>query len=197
MEQKTKNKKGLPLMLAGLLFMAAAAGLVLFNRTEDRRAGEASAEVLTKVEEATSHTQLEPLDERMPMISVDGRDYIGTVRVESVGIALPVLAYWDEEDAKIAPGLYTGSAYTDNMVLCGHNYKAHFAPLHNVETGAEVRFTDINGNEFVYEVSEIYTLKSSEVLEMISGKEWDLTLFTCTTGGQARITVRCVRKSNR
>lgn len=26
-----------------------------------------------------------------------------------------------------------------------------------------------------------------------SGDDWDLTLFTCTTGGQARYALRCVR----
>jgi sortase A len=26
--------------------------------------------------------------------------------------------------------------------------------------------------------------------------DWDLTLFTCTTGGQSRITVRCVLKDS-
>lgn len=196
MEEKKRNKKGLGLMLAGLLLVAAAVGLVLYNRKEDERAGEQSELILTELEKATSHAQLESLDGNMPMITIDGRDIVGHVIIDSLEIDLPVLAYWDEEAAKDAPARYTGSVWLDNMVLCGHNYRRHFAPLHDIETGAEVRFVDVNGNEFVYEVTEIFNLGPKQVLEMISGEDWDLTLFTCTMGGQSRITVRCVRKKS-
>ena len=54
---------------------------------------------------------------------------------------------------------------------------------------------DVNGNVFTYEVTEVYTLGAEDVEEMVTGDEWDLTLFTCTLGGQSRITVRCVQKN--
>lgn len=194
MEEKKRNKKGLGLMLAGLLLVAAAVGLVFYNRAEDDRAGEQSELILSELEKATSHAQLESLDGQMPMISIDGKDIVGHVIIDSLEIDLPVLAYWDEAAAKEAPARYTGSVWLDNMVLCGHNYERHFGPIHRIETGAEVRFVDVNGNEFVYEVTEMFNLKPDQVVEMISGDDWDLTLFTCTLGGQSRITVRCVRK---
>ena len=37
---------------------------------------------------------------------------------------------------------------------------------------------------------EIERLRPTAVKEMTSG-DWDLTLFTCTVGGQSRVTVRC------
>lgn len=36
------------------------------------------------------------------------------------------------------------------------------------------------------------TLPETAVEEMRAG-EWDLTLFTCTYDGRARVTVRCIR----
>ena len=58
--------------------------------------------------------------------------------------------------------------------------------------GDEVRFTDTEGNAFRYTVAELETLGKYDVEEMAAG-DWDLTLFTCTYGGQSRVTVRCLR----
>ena len=55
-------------------------------------------------------------------------------------------------------------------------------------------FTDFDGNVFVYKVREIETIKGTDIEGMLNG-EWALSLFTCTIGGQMRITVRCERVS--
>ena len=44
----------------------------------------------------------------------------------------------------------------------------------------------------MYEVSLVEQLERTAIEEMESG-DWDLTLFTCTVGGAARVTVRCQR----
>lgn len=46
-------------------------------------------------------------------------------------------------------------------------------------------------NTALYEVIELETLSPFAIEEMTGGN-WDLTLFTCTVGGQYRVTVRCV-----
>lgn len=187
------RKWGILLMIIGVLLIAAAAGLVVYNRTEDLRAGREVALVLTQLEEATSETLLKSPDANMPMISVEGMDYIGTLKAERVGMDVPVLAHWDEEDAWQAPCRYFGSAYDDSLVVCGHNMWSHFAPLMSMEIGDEVTFTDVNGNTIIYEVIQIYNLGPKEIEAMITG-DWDLTLFTCTYSGVDRVTVRCIRK---
>ena len=80
--------------------------------------------------------------------------------------------------------------YLNNLILCGHNYRSHFGSLKNLQEGDIVIFTDMDGNEFVYEITLLETLSSSDVEGMENG-DWDLTLFTCTIGGSYRITVRC------
>ena len=59
--------------------------------------------------------------------------------------------------------------------------------------GSNVIFTDVDGNIFTYTVMVRETLMSTDVQQMESGG-WDLTLFTCTAGGQNRVIVRCVRR---
>ena len=63
--------------------------------------------------------------------------------------------------------------------------------------GAQVYFTDMDGMRWTYEVSYVENLQPTQIEEMTEkteeSDEWDLTLFTCTTGGSARCAVRCVR----
>ena len=58
-------------------------------------------------------------------------------------------------------------------------------------------FTDMDGMRWSYEVSVVETIQPTQIEKMTEKTEdsenWDLTLFTCTTGGSARCAVRCVR----
>ena len=55
-----------------------------------------------------------------------------------------------------------------------------------------MEFTDVSGAVHRYTVMQVETLAPTAVDEMTGG-DWDLTLFTCTYSGQARVTVRCVK----
>ena len=90
---------------------------------------------------------------------------------------------------KTAPCRYSGSAYLNNLIICGHNYTSHFGTLKNLSEGDLATFTDMDGNVFTYKMVERETLLPTSIDAMESG-EWDLTLFTCTVGGQSRVTIR-------
>ena len=61
-------------------------------------------------------------------------------------LALPVMQQWSYPGLKIAPGRYSGSLYTDDLVIAGHNYARHFGPLAQLTVGTEVLFVDMNDN---------------------------------------------------
>lgn len=128
----------------------------------------------------------------MPTVEIDGLRYIGVLEIPSLGLELPVNTEWSYPYLKKSPCRYYGSAYMDNLVIAAHNYTSHFGLLKNLEAGAEVRFTDVDGNVFVYEVVEVEILAPTAIEEMLDDT-WDLTLFTCTYGGRTRVTVRCMR----
>ena len=50
----------------------------------------------------------------------------------------------------------------------------------------------MDDNVYTYQVVGLETLNPTDVEGMESG-DWDLTLFTCTVGGQSRVTVRLER----
>ena len=125
----------------------------------------------------------------MPTVEIDGHAYIGVVRIPVLGLELPVMEEWSYPRLRTAPCRYTGSAYEGNLIICGHNYASHFGRLKDLRPGDTARFTDADGNVFCYEMAELETLQPTAIEEMKSG-DWALTLFTCTVGGQSRVTVR-------
>ena len=204
-----RKKKGTWLMTGGLLLIAAALFLTCFNLWDERRATSSAGEALRELEavrpeeaEATEPGEAEIpaylLDpgREMPAVEVDGGRYIGVLEVPSLGLELPVMETWSYPNLRVAPCRYSGSAYQDDMIVAAHNYKTHFGQLKELRPGDEVRFTDTEGNVFRYAVAELETLGKYDVEEMTSG-DWDLTLFTCTYGGQSRVTVRCLRTAEK
>ncbi|MDO5324396.1 MAG: sortase [Clostridia bacterium] len=126
----------------------------------------------------------------MPTIEIDGNAYIGVLDIPSKGLSLPVMSQWSYSRLRIAPCRYSGSVYSGDIVIAGHNYARHFSPIKSLQAGDAVDFTDADGNVFHYEVAAVEILKSTAVEEMQAG-DWDLTLFTCTYGGKSRCALRC------
>ncbi len=202
----------------GVLLLTAALCLTACNLEEDRRAGENAVDTAGRIRSAAEEKPpstppeeppppegdppeeeqvplpayvLKP-DMEMPVTEIDGHGYIGTLDIPALELSLPVMDAWSYPDLKLAPCRYKGSAYQDSMIVAGHNYRTHFGRLNQLRTGEEVRFTDAEGNLFLYTVAELEELAPTAVEEMEAG-DWDLTLFTCTVGGKARVTVRCAR----
>ncbi len=201
----------------GLLLLAAALFLTAYNLWSDAMAAVSIDVVLEQLrpelEEAEEKAEIslpalpsgESLEEvyipdyilnpemEMPEEGIDGQQYIGVLRIPALSLELPVIREWSYPSLQIAPCRYAGSAYLNNMIIAAHNYYSHFGYLKNLSQGDEITFTDMDGNEFRYEVAALETLSPFAIEEMTSG-DWDLTLFTCTVGGQSRVTVRCELK---
>ena len=199
-----KKILGRALMVLGLLLVLGAAWLLVANRQEDTAAGESAAQVLEAMTMETSPAVSAPTEETtqevperdMTVKTIDGREYIGTLLIPDLDLELPVLSEWSYEGLKIAPGRFSGSTFTDDLTVCAHNYAAHFGRLRTLEPGTEVDFRDMDGMVWIYEISEITELGPTDIDEMtVKTPEdtWSLTLFTCTPGGQTRVTVRCER----
>ena len=130
-------------------------------------------------------------DMPMPVQEIDGEGYIGILQIPDLALELPIIGEWSYPRLRTAPCRYVGSAYTHDLIIAAHNYASHFGGLASLAQGSEVIFTDMDGNRFIYAVSGTEQLPGTAIEEMESG-DWDLTLFTCTIGGAARVTVRCV-----
>lgn len=198
-----KLKKGSIFIIIGLLLLVAALLLTCFNLYDQFR-GERSVDnimdkmILKNREHSLQEGEIPDYilnpDMEMPVETIDGRDFIGTLEIPSLNLNLPIISQWSYGNLRVAPCRYDGSAYKNDMILAAHNYPSHFGNLKYLKEGEYVIFTDADGNKFTYTAVVRETLMPTAVNEMLSKEEedWDLTLFTCTVGGRSRVVVRCV-----
>lgn len=193
-------------MLLGTALLCGALSLLFYNQNQAASAEQAAEAVMPQLLEqipqpAGESTEepdwipkdyLEAEDLVMTEVEIDGHAYIGYLSVPTLGLDLPVMADWDYSKLKIAPCRYTGTLKGENLVIMAHNYARHFGHLSDLSPGDNVLFMDMDGLAARYQVVAIDILDPFAVEEMTSGA-YDLTLFTCTFGGQSRVTVYCDR----
>ena len=205
-----KKRVGIVFLVTGAVLLVAALLLFLHNEREDAYAGEAAGTALSAIQEAidgqtippmldlSEEDEIEPTEETIPepteltVVNIDGNYYIGYIAIPNLELELPVMADWSMEKLQIAPCLQYGSPLTDDAVIAGHNYKEHFRPLHEIEQGEYLTFTDMTGYTIAYNVVDVKTIDPRSVYEVINS-EYDLTLYTCTIGGASRVIVSCNR----
>lgn len=189
------NKLGKFFRLVGILLIVISLVLLVRNDYEEYEAGKKSADIVNVIKNNFDDGNVVKAEgfvnnAEMTTTKIDNYDYIGVISIPSLDLELPVMADYDDARLKIAPVRYYGSVYTDDLIICAHSYKTHFGYLSRLKQGDKVIFTDISGVSYIYEVLEIEVLASTDVSHMIDN-DFDLTLYTCTSDGNSRITVRC------
>lgn len=193
------------IIAVGAVLILSALLLLIYNRCEDVRAGQEAESLLASVEAAISAQEMAtpnkpestealspPLDPEMPVVTLDGYEYVGYVEIPTLGLKLPVMAEWDYTRLRIAPCRQFGSSRTDNLVIAAHNYDTHFGKLKELSKGDTVIFTDMEGIVSTYCVEKLETL-SPDAVDTVLNSGYDLVLYTCTKGGKTRVTVFCDR----
>ena len=197
-----KASPGVLCVLLGVVLLLAALGLYGYNRWEDAQAGAEAQTVVQdlqeKVVEQTQSAASAPaidtssLDPELPVVELDGYEYVGTVSIPAIGIDLPVMSEWSYPKLKISPCRQFGSSRTDDLVIAAHNYESHFGKLTSLTAGDGVTFTDMDGIVNEYVVNKVEVLDPHSV-EEVEHSGYALVLYTCTYGGKTRIVVFCDR----
>lgn len=193
---------GTAFVLLGAVLMLAALGLYAYNRYEDQQAAEQVQTVLQDLQQTieppaaqqitTEAVDLTQLDAEMPVVTIDGNDYVGYLEIPDIDVNLPVQSEWSYPKLKKTPCRQFGSSRTDDLVIAAHNYESHFGKIVNLASGAPVILTDMDDIRYRYEVKKIEVLAPTET-EAVKDSEYDLVLYTCTYGGKTRIVVYCSR----
>lgn len=203
------KKAGIIFVTLGVVLILSALLLSLYNGFEDRRAGQQAESLMddihsvmtaetdttskpTESEIETTETQ-ETLPAEMPVVMIDGYEYIGYISIPDLDLELPVMAEWDYSRLKIAPCRHFGSSRTDDLVIAAHNYKTHFGSLSKLKSGAEVIFTDMDGIENRYVLMKDPETLAPDAVDAVQNSGYDLVLYTCTPGGATRVVVFCDR----
>ncbi|MGL5348230.1 MAG: sortase [Peptostreptococcaceae bacterium] len=202
MMTKMKNTRSKIFIYSGIVCILISLGLTMFNIYQDKKArissDKALQEVKNQIPELSELEKMKALismnDEiGMPVINIDGKEYIGILKIPALSLELPIQSNWDYKLLRSSPCRYQGSIYDNSMIVMAHNYKTHFGSIYRLKSGDEILFTDVNGITYSYSVLGLEKIHGKNVDEMVNN-DYDFTLFTCTYGGEYRIAVRC--KSN-
>ena len=198
-----RKKIGKFLIIGGVLIFTGMLGVAGFQYYEKSSSEEAVVEMAIAYETAIQKVAdndaviirpAEILDQTaevsMPYIEVENEACIGVISIPAIDIAVPVNNDCTSAALKKMPCRYVGDVQGNSLVIAAHNYQRHFGRISLLQAGDEVVFTDVDGQEYRYEVTGTEILGAYDVEKMVTG-DWDLTLFTCTYGGQKRVTVRC------
>lgn len=213
-----KSIKGKHFIISGAVLLLVALSLILYNVYEDRKSGkyaetvlaelkidisEAEAATSENIEEGITETvedifskyeeePTEPVDEVPETVEIDGESYIGILQIPTLGIELPVMAEWSYPNLKKSPCRYVGNPNSKNMIIAAHNYSSHFGRISELKSGDEILFTNVSGKIFRYIVTMTENIGGKDIEAMMKDIDdnWQLTLFTCTLGGQSRVSVR-------
>ena len=205
--QKSKEfrLRGFFPLILGFLLLWSAFVLTMLNLKEDAQAGRSSEETVRELVllmpddthpapiPATEEDVLVVDNRTLPVQTINGRGHVGMIQIPALSLELPVQSPYVYDWLVYAPCLYAGDPYHNNTVICGHNYDSHFGRLKTLSEGDELFFITMDGEIFHYRLSVIDILGPLAREEMLHSKGWDLTLFTCTLGGEYRVTARFVR----
>lgn len=187
------------LLITGLLLLLGAGGLYFYNLNESSDYEEAAMELAGRIKTEISLVRADNTEEVTPILQsemvtkqIDGSVYDGYLTIPKINLEMAVYDTWNDSYLRKSVCRYYGSPATDDLIIAGHNYSTGFRKLRDLAPGDEVFFTDMGGNTIKYEVRLTEVIDGTDIDGMISGG-WDLSLYTCTYGGEARFTVRCGR----
>ena len=127
----------------------------------------------------------------MPVLEIDGVDYVVMLEIPAFGVILPVADQWDSKNLHSAPTRFSGSAYDHTLVIGGADYPGQFSFCDKIDNGAVITVTDMTGARFTYTVFRVDRAKHAESQWLLSA-DYDLTLFCRDAYSLEYIAVRCV-----
>lgn len=188
-------KRKVPLLfLLGCALILVSMGLGLFFGIRMYLGNKHGTEAISQLEallpERTSALpELYP-EGGMPVLQVEGVDYVAILEIPSYSLKLPIADQWDSKKINACPARFWGSAYGEPLVIGGSDSSVQFSFCDEIEHGTLITLTDMTGAQFDYTVCHIDRAKHAET-QWLTDDDYDLTLFCHDTGNMEYIAVRC------
>lgn len=177
--------------VCGCVLILCGLGLFIWRQVSAYTADQQSAQAVSAIRsilEPTDAVPEERLDNTMPVLSVGGTDYVGLLELPAHGAALPVRADWSRQLP--SPCRYGGSIYNGSLAIGATTRFGQFDFYREISTAEVLYFTDMTGNRFSFEVTDIlYRERLSNTL--LQTDSADLTLFIKNLHGFEYIIIHC------
>lgn len=172
-----KQTNQLCVLLGICLLVVAALVLIFWQWGIHKSQQEATKNVQTirtLIPEAQGAVLEERQDNTMSVLSINGKDFVGILEIPKFGSSLPVCANWGEVSQH--PCRLSGSVYDRTMQIGTTSQKGQCDFYRDVSVGDFVFFTDMEGNRFSYEITDIRYEKHADQTTL-QQEDAALTLF--------------------
>lgn len=192
MRMKKKTTFASVCAVIGCVLVVCALGLLIWWLLSGHIAGERADRAVTAIRdilpEPVAAMPEERLDNTMAVLSVDGADYVGLLEFPAQGAVLPVRSDWNRQLP--APCRYRGSIYDGSLAIGATTRSGQFDFYREISTAQVLYFTDMTGNRFAFEVTDIlYRQQLSDAV--LQPDNADLTLFIKNLRGFEYIVIHC------
>lgn len=166
------------LLVAGSILAVITILSLLLWQTNLLASHQQAADYVNLIKTLIPEPQGAALEERtnndMPVLSLDGTDYIGILEMPRYNSALPVCGDWSRY-ARF-PGCYLGNVYEGSLQIGGTSRKGQYDFFREISVGDAVYFTDMTGNYYQYTVRNIRYAQHADQ-QIIKNEDAALTLF--------------------
>ncbi|MBR5774277.1 MAG: hypothetical protein IKY44_05415 [Clostridia bacterium] len=181
---KKKSKFRIILTCVGIALIVCAVGLFAYSQIRTRiaksRAKEIVAQLYSLMPEVTSGAPDDRSDPTMPMLQIDGQDFVGIVEIPTYSKALPIYGKWDASRVSKYPCRYLGSVYSDTLIIGGSDNDGQLDFVKEISNGDNIHITDTTGIRYKYVVFDINRTKDVST-QYLTKTDARLVLFARNT----------------
>jgi len=129
-------------------------------------------------------------DPEMPVVEIEGNDFVGMIEVPKYSKALPVYGSWEKNKITDFPCRYMGSMYDGSLIIGTVEDLGQFDIAKGLAGGDEVTFTDVTGLKYTYIITDAYKTKDVSTAALMAA-EGELVLFVRSTYGTDYMVICC------
>ena len=194
------KKRKIPILLVlGVALILSGLALMMVLQIQAQQGAAKSQNIVAKMKELLPERSqgtpgLSP-NTQMPILNIDGTDYVAMVQISGFGITLPVADRWSADKLADGPARFCGSAYNHTLVIGGTDHEKQFGFCGKIGHGAVITLTDMTGAVFSYTVAKVERSAKAEQA-WLADTEYDLTLYCRDTYSMEYIAVRCNYRAN-
>lgn len=184
---------GIALILASVVLIGISA---ITEKRAEKRAGEIVETLRSLMPEAADGVPDDRVNLTMPMLELDGENFVGIFEIPKYESALPICGVWESGKVSDYPCRYIGNMYDGSLIIGGSDNQGQFDFTKLITADDVVYITDVTGLRYSYVVTEIS--KTTDVsTENLVSSEADLVLFARNTYSLDYTVIRCVLKGKR
>lgn len=180
------------IIAAGIFTVAAAVAFMAVNTAKSGGSDINTDSTVLKIEaampERSAGVQEDRTDNNMPVIEIDGVDFIGLLELPDRDIKLPVRAQWSGNLS--CPERYMGSIYNGTLIVGGDYDADGFDFADRADAGERVTFTDMDGQVYALSIRRIRHMKEISA-DRLKNDDSTLTLFVKKDG--AYLIIECIQ----